>query len=224
MTSRNPALREVMRRSIAKTTSEEGTKHPGPDCIEVVYSVGNASKRDLLDTFMESRPLPHALMSRVYKNGVQETGAVCAAVSNDWNLLTRIARLLSPTRPIGVQDVSPDSNPGKLWSGFTYYTGDKVPTNRSFAEATIEKSKPKYQPPTMVEERVGFHIKSIAGRLLTIVDAMFGNNQIQCDALKTIFKKEFRTQLHRVCKELNNKNGNGQSESAEDKAARELEI
>lgn len=83
----------------------------------------------------------------------------------------------------------------------------------------------KYTPPTLTEDRARFHIKSIAGRLLTIMDAMFGANPIQCEAMKTIVKKEFRTQLSRISTEILDRDTDSASEETpEDRAAKELRI
>ena len=60
-----------------------------------------------------------------------------------------------------------------------------------------EKSEPKLASPRMDEEVVQFHIKCLAGRILTLIDAMI-SSEVQNKAFKTYVKKEFREQLKRV--------------------------
>jgi len=68
---------------------------------------------------------------------------------------------------------------------------------RGLPEPKPEKSEPKLAPPRMEEKTVQFHIKCLAGRILTLIDAMF-TNEAQNKAFKGLVKKEFREQLHRV--------------------------
>lgn len=76
----------------------------------------------------------------------------------------------------------------------------------------------------LTQDRVNFHLKSIAGRLLTLMEAMYGAAPTQCEAMKTQVKKEFRTQFNRVFNELHADGGVEDGENAEDRAARELNI
>lgn len=93
-------------------------------------------------------------------------------------------------------------------------------------EAALEWRKEHIYKKTRVmsDDRLHFHIKAIAGRLLTIIDAMMGANEKQCEAMKTVIRKEFRAQFDRIFKETHMDDGACSSESAEDKATRELEI
>lgn len=49
----------------------------------------------------------------------------------------------------------------------------------------------------MAKGTVQFHVKSVAGRILTLVDGMLPPGT-QCEAFKTLVKKEFREELARV--------------------------
>jgi hypothetical protein len=60
------------------------------------------------------------------------------------------------------------------------------------------KADVKQAPPSMEEETVNFHLKCLAGRILTLVDAMVSGDA-QNKAFKTYVKKEFREQFSRVC-------------------------
>jgi hypothetical protein len=108
-------------------------------------------------------------------------------------------------------------------------SGQRVEELRQMAEAYRKEyvfKKAKERPePALHYERACFHIKCIAGRLLTIADAMFGGNPTQCNAMKTLIKKEIRTQLSRIFKEVHDVDeGAESSESSEDRAAREMDI
>jgi len=59
------------------------------------------------------------------------------------------------------------------------------------------KADVKLARPTMGEDTVNFHLKCLAGRILTLVDAMI-SGEGQNKAFKTYVKKEFREQFHRV--------------------------
>src|SRR5271166_4842486 len=114
MTSRNPALREVSRRPKPDMMREthpdfrgisEAKQEPGPPVSEVVYSVGKATKMDLINLMHgpdddNGGGARFALKSQIFKNGKSNDGSFAVALSNDWNLLTRISNLLSPTRPV----------------------------------------------------------------------------------------------------------------------------
>lgn len=52
-------------------------------------------------------------------------------------------------------------------------------------------------PRQMDEDLVVFHLKSVAGRILTLVDGMLPQGS-QNTALKTLIKKEFREQFSRT--------------------------
>jgi len=60
-----------------------------------------------------------------------------------------------------------------------------------------EKADVKQMPPRMEEDTVNFHLKCLAGRILTLVDALISGDA-QNKAFKTYVKKEFREQFHRV--------------------------
>lgn len=80
---------------------------------------------------------------------------------------------------------------------------------------------------TMKEDRVVFHFKCLAGRLLTMMDAMFGGNEKQNAAMVTLIKKDFREQLSRVSKELwkdPNEDSCDSEQTKEQRAAAELSL
>jgi hypothetical protein len=62
-----------------------------------------------------------------------------------------------------------------------------------------EKVDLKQRPISMDKDQVEFQLKCVAGRILTLVDAMV-SNEAQNKAFKTYVKKEFREQFNRVFK------------------------
>lgn len=115
----------------------------------------------------------------------------------------------------------------RAWEGFLAGVGEKERVRELHELIELYRRehiyKKPYQAPTMSENDVVFNVKSVAGRILTIIDAMFPVEQ-QNKALKTLIKKEFREQLNRIFKKLHMDGGCETGESAEDRAARELEL
>jgi hypothetical protein len=69
-----------------------------------------------------------------------------------------------------------------------------------------EKADVKQAPITMDKEQVEFQLKCVAGRILTLVDAMV-TSEAQNKAFKTYVKKEFREQFNRVFQAFHNPGG-----------------
>jgi len=289
MTSRNPALREVSRRPKPDMMREthpdfrgisEAKQEPGPPVSEVVYSVGKATKMDLINLMHgpdddNGGGARFALKSQVWKNGEPDNShgmdypAQTVAISNDWNLLTRISNLLSPTRPVEVQDHKPvqvcllcscpaDSLRFPLvWGAYSengnLVVGDPTiketwwhKTDRHFPHKNnmtfcTAKNVPKSPTPVspfkpkglkldrrMHEDRVVWHMKCVAGRLLTLMDATFGGNEKQNKAMISMVKKEFREQLSRISKEVwanpNEGEGCDSEQTREQKQVEELSL
>ena len=61
----------------------------------------------------------------------------------------------------------------------------------------VEKADVKQAPVTMDKAQVEFQLKCVAGRILTLVDAMV-TSEAQNKAFKTYVKKEFREQFNRI--------------------------
>jgi hypothetical protein len=122
----------------------------------------------------------------------------------------------------GDKFLDPDMEP---FRGFLAGVGfsDRVDELRKMAEAYRKEYVYKHKR-VMDDDRVHFHIKAIAGRLLTIIDAMMGANEKQCEAMKTVIRKEFRAQFDRIFKETYMNDGAAQSESSEDAAVNALQI
>jgi len=76
----------------------------------------------------------------------------------------------------------------------------------------------------MQEKLVNFHLKCLAGRILTLVDAMI-SGEAQNKAFKTYVKKEFREQFNRVFGFFHNDGSDGVEKSDQEEldAARELD-
>lgn len=83
--------------------------------------------------------------------------------------------------------------------------------------------KSQLASPAMEQDVVVFHIKCVAGRVLTIIDATI-NAEAQNKALKTLIKKEFREQLERVSKFFLPSNYGCDSGGPEHKEARDLDL
>lgn len=66
--------------------------------------------------------------------------------------------------------------------------------NLESAAAARQASLTPWQMP---KDTVDFHLKSIAGRILTLIDGVVPEGK-QNAAIKTLVKKEFREQFHRV--------------------------
>lgn len=60
---------------------------------------------------------------------------------------------------------------------------------------------PNRQLPTMPPGQVDHHLKSVAGRILTLIDGAIPDER-QNKALKTLIKKEFREEFDRVFRYL----------------------
>lgn len=65
--------------------------------------------------------------------------------------------------------------------------------------------------PTMPPGQVDFHLKSVAGRILTLIDGAFPEGK-QNTALKSLVKKEFREEFSRVFNYLYNDARSGSAE------------
>lgn len=66
-----------------------------------------------------------------------------------------------------------------------------------FVQAAIEKAEPKLCRPTMGQEHVTKRLKSLQGRVLTIVEASLSDKS-QREAVKTLVNKEFRREIEKA--------------------------
>lgn len=74
----------------------------------------------------------------------------------------------------------------------------------------------------MPEAQVNFHMKCVAGRVLTLVDGMVAEGR-QNQALKTLIKKEFREEFNRVFQYIHNGARGYGTEGADDESVFEKE-
>lgn len=86
-----------------------------------------------------------------------------------------------------------------------------------FTVEPLKKAEVKRMPVQMGKDQVEFQLKCVAGRILTLVDAMV-SNEAQNKAFKTYVKKEFREQFNRLFQFFHEEGG------CTDTAPEELEI
>src|SRR5579885_681645 len=65
----------------------------------------------------------------------------------------------------------------------------------------VDLEPPKRDLPTMPPGQVDHHLKSVAGRILTLIDGAIPDAR-QNKALKTLIKKEFREEFNRTFRYL----------------------
>lgn len=83
--------------------------------------------------------------------------------------------------------------------------GQSADMNKAAAQETVqvqqeyEKDDPKKCAPSMYENEILRHVKSLQGRILTIIDASLSDKQ-QREAVKTLANKEFRREMEKIGK------------------------
>lgn len=112
-----------------------------------------------------------------------------------------------------------------LWCDRANVPGNNpiLPLSDNFV-GNLHKIIDKKPDPTLNQKQVEFHLKCLAGRLLTLVDAMV-TSEAQNKAFKTYVKKEFREEFARVNKTLRDANsGAGEQDDPEELAVAEKEL